>query len=68
MQVRNCFAAVKNSSVFRMFFKVFLVVCVLLVLYFLFITSSYDTKLIRNEVAGVLGVEAADLRFVKGGR
>lgn len=68
MQVKSCSAGVKNRSVIRMFFKVFLAVCALLALYFLFITSSYNIKGIRNEVAGVLGIEAADLRFVKGGR
>ena len=68
MQVKSRFAAVKNRPVIRMLFKVFLIVCVLHVLYFLFITSSYDTKHIRNTVAGVLGIEAANLRFVGGGR
>ena len=68
MQVKSRFAAVKNRPVIRMFFKVFLAVCVLHVLYFLFITSSYDTKHIRNTVAEVLGIEAADLRLVEGGR
>ena len=68
MQVKSCFAAVKNRPVIRMLFKVFLAVCVLIVLYFLFITSSYNIKHIRNTVAEVLGVEAAELRFVEGGR
>ena len=68
MQVKSRFAAVKNRPVIRMLFKVFLAVCVLIVLYFLFITSSYNIKYIRNTVAEVLGIEAADLRFVKGGR
>jgi len=68
MQVKSVFTVVKNRPVIRMLFKVLFILCVLHILYFLFITSSYDTKHIRNKVAGVLGIEAADLRFVEGGR
>ena len=68
MQVKRFLTVVKNRPVIRMLFKVLLILCALHILYFLFITSSYDTKLIRNKVAGVLGVAAAELRFVEGGR
>ena len=68
MQVKSFFTVVKNRPVIRILFKVLLILCVLHILYFLFITSCYDTKHIRNKVAGVLGIEAADLSFVEGGR
>ena len=68
MQVKRFLTVVKNRPVIRILFKVLLILCALHILYFLFITSRYDTKHIRNKVAGVLGIEAADLLFVEGGR
>lgn len=68
MQVTNCFNVAKNCSLIVVLAKVLLVVCVLHVLYFLFITSSYDTKYIGNKIAGVLGIDAIDLKFIEGGR